>query len=210
MKKKDRYRTIILSDVHLGTPNCKVREVIHFLKRTRSERLILNGDIIDCWQLKKGSRWTKDHPKFVRLILKKMEKRDTEIIYLRGNHDDVLARFLPPLARNLPAGRGLRPGRTSTAATSCSTATSLTRSSRTWSSSPTSAISATSSSCRSTGFYNHYRTWRGKEYFSLSKAIKAKVKSAVSFISRFEEKIAALARSRDCRGVIVGHIHYSG
>ncbi|MEZ5276439.1 MAG: UDP-2,3-diacylglucosamine diphosphatase [Opitutaceae bacterium] len=206
MKKKDRYRTIILSDVHLGTPNCKVREVIHFLKRTRSDRLILNGDIIDCWQLKKGSQWTNDHTRFVRLILKKMERRDTEIIYLRGNHDDVLARFLPLSVGTFQLAEDY--------VLESTNGRYLVLHGDVFDSVIKNVVFLAHLGDLGYQFlmsinriYNHYRTWRGKDYFSLSKAIKAKVKSAVSFISRFEEKIAALARSRDCRGVIVGHIH---
>jgi UDP-2,3-diacylglucosamine pyrophosphatase LpxH len=56
-------------------------------------------------------------------------------------------------------------------------------------------------------FYNRWRAWRGKEYFSLSQAIKGKVKQAVSFISRFEEHIQTLASRRGCEGVMCGHIH---
>jgi len=55
--------------------------------------------------------------------------------------------------------------------------------------------------------YNRYRTWRGKEYFSLSKAIKARVKSAVSFVGKYEEQLQQLARKRECCGIICGHIH---
>jgi UDP-2,3-diacylglucosamine pyrophosphatase LpxH len=55
--------------------------------------------------------------------------------------------------------------------------------------------------------YNLWRAWRGLEYWSLSKAIKARVKSAVNHVSNFEEHIAALAKSRDCLGVMCGHIH---
>ena len=56
-------------------------------------------------------------------------------------------------------------------------------------------------------WYNKYRAWRGKEYYSLSKAIKAKVKAAVNFVSSFEEKITKLAQAKECTGVICGHIH---
>ena len=96
MKKPPReYRTIFISDVHLGTLYTNVKEAIHFLKNTRCQRLVLNGDIIDGWQLNRGSIWTKEHTKFIRHILKKIEKKNLEVIYLRGNHDDVLSRFLP-------------------------------------------------------------------------------------------------------------------
>jgi hypothetical protein len=94
-------RTVILSDVHLGTPDCKIEEVNHFLRHVRCERLILNGDIIDGWQLTRSGHWTKAHTRFVRIVLKKLEKRDTEVIYLRGNHDDILASFLPLDFENL-------------------------------------------------------------------------------------------------------------
>jgi UDP-2,3-diacylglucosamine pyrophosphatase LpxH len=55
--------------------------------------------------------------------------------------------------------------------------------------------------------YNAWRKWRGKEYWSLSKAIKARVKEAVNHISNFEDHIAELARQRGCVGVMCGHIH---
>jgi UDP-2,3-diacylglucosamine pyrophosphatase LpxH len=55
--------------------------------------------------------------------------------------------------------------------------------------------------------YNNYRAWRGKEYYSISKAVKARVKQAVSHVSHFEEHISDLAKSRDCTGVMCGHIH---
>jgi UDP-2,3-diacylglucosamine pyrophosphatase LpxH len=56
-------------------------------------------------------------------------------------------------------------------------------------------------------WYNHWREWRGLDYFSLSKSIKAKVKSAVCFVDRYEELLQNLARHRQCDGIICGHIH---
>ena len=99
--KKLRVRTVILSDVHLGASGSKVREVNHFLRHIRCATLILNGDIIDGWQLRRGGNWTKAHTRFVRIVLKKLEKRDTQVVYLRGNHDDILASFLPLDFENL-------------------------------------------------------------------------------------------------------------
>ena len=99
--QKLRVKTVILSDVHLGTAACRIAEVNHFLKHVRCEKLILNGDIIDGWQLRRSGSWTKAHSRFVRIVLKMLEKRDTQIVYLRGNHDDILARFLPLQFENL-------------------------------------------------------------------------------------------------------------
>src|SRR5471030_1275913 len=100
-RKHLRVRSVILSDVHLGTAECKVHEVNHFLRTVRCEKLILNGDIIDAWQLRRAGQWTKAHTRFIRIVLKKLEKRDTQVIYLRGNHDDILASFLPLDFENL-------------------------------------------------------------------------------------------------------------
>ena len=110
-------RTVILSDIHLGTPHSKAEEVTCFLKHVRCERLILNGDIIDGWRLRRDGTWTKAHTRFVRRVLTMIQKRDTEVVYLRGNHDDFIGRLVPMQFGNMrlvedcvldtPAGRYL-------------------------------------------------------------------------------------------------------
>ena len=72
--KNNEFHSIILSDIHLGTRDCKAEEVIAFLKATKCQKLILNGDIVDGWALKGGGKWLPMHTKLVRIILKKMEK----------------------------------------------------------------------------------------------------------------------------------------
>lgn len=207
MKKKVlRFRTIILSDVHLGTPDCKIREVNHFLKHTTSQKLILNGDIIDGWQLRRGAKWTNQHTRFVRNVLKKSEKGRTRVVYLRGNHDDILGRFLPVSFGNLEVvedhiheglnGRYL--------VLHGDIFDSVTKNFVILAHLGDVGYKFLMSLNR---FYNKYRAWRGKDYYSLSKVVKAKVKSAVSSISNFETQIAALAKSKNCIGAICGHIH---
>ncbi|MBI5691856.1 MAG: UDP-2,3-diacylglucosamine diphosphatase [Verrucomicrobia bacterium] len=206
MKNLLRVRTVILSDVHLGTRDCKIAEVNHFLRHVRCETLILNGDIIDGWQLRRSGSWTKAHTRFVRLVLKMLEKRDTEVVYLRGNHDDVLAAFLPLEFEGLqvredyvhesPAGRYL--------VLHGDIFDTVTRN-FVWLSHL--GDYGYGLLLRINRAYNCWRTWRGKEYWSLSKAIKARVKSAVNHISNFESHLAALAVKRGCSGVICGHIH---
>jgi UDP-2,3-diacylglucosamine pyrophosphatase LpxH len=205
-KQHLHLRTVVLSDVHLGTPDCKVRELNHFLRNVRCEKLILNGDIIDGWQLRRASHWTKAHTRFVRIVLKMLEKRDTRIIYIRGNHDDVLASFLPLEFENLQIvedhiHEGLRGRYFVLHGDVFDTITSS---------------FAFLSHLGDWGYhvllklnraYNVWRALRGKEYWSLSKAIKARVKSAVSHISKFEQHIAQLAHEHDCVGVMCGHIH---
>ncbi len=207
MKKPPRkYRTIFISDVHLGTQNCRVKEAIHFLKNTRCERLVLNGDIIDGWQLNHGSMWTKEHTKFIRHILKRIEKKKLDVVYLRGNHDDILSRFLPMKFGTLsivedfihesPSGRYL--------VLHGDVFDTITKNFVFLAHLGDWGYKFLMSLNR---WYNKYRAWRGKEYYSLSKSIKAKVKAAVNFVSSFEEKLTKLAEARGCTGVICGHIH---
>ncbi|MBI3884708.1 MAG: UDP-2,3-diacylglucosamine diphosphatase [Opitutae bacterium] len=201
-----QVRTVILSDVHLGTPDSKADEVCHFLKHVQCERLILNGDIVDGWRLKRGGSWAKSHTRFIRLVLKKIEKQNTQVIYLRGNHDDFLGRLLPMQFERLSFGEdfvldtaqgrylvlhgdvfdGVVKNLVLLAHVGDAGYALLLRLNR---------------------LYNLFRAWRGQGYFSLSQAVKARVKQAVSFISSFEDQLAALARDRGCRGVICGHIH---
>lgn len=200
------YETIFLSDIHLGTRDCKAEEVIRFLKATTCRKLVLNGDIVDGWALRSGGRWLPIHTKFVRTVLKKMEKQGTEVIYLRGNHDDILERFLPVCFGNLrivdeylhetPRGNYL--------VVHGDGFDSVTTSHR-WV-----AIAGAKGYELLLGvnrLYNRWRALRGKEYYSLSKRIKARVKSAVSFVDRYEDQLKELAAVRGCCGIICGHIH---
>jgi UDP-2,3-diacylglucosamine pyrophosphatase LpxH len=203
---KLNVRTVIISDVHLGTPDSKVREVNHFLRHVRCAKLILNGDIIDGWQLQRGGTWTKAHTRFIRIVLKKLEKRDTEVIYLRGNHDDVLASFLPLAFENLqivedyvhesPRGNYL--------VLHGDVFDTITKNFVFLAHLGDWGYRALLGLNR---LYNGWRKLRGKEYWSLSKAIKARVKRAVSHISQFETHISELAERRGCVGVMCGHIH---
>lgn len=192
--------------MHLGTVDCKIDEVNHFLKHTHCDKLVLNGDIIDGWSLARRGGWTEQHTRFIRLALKKLEKHNTEVIYLRGNHDDILTRFLPLAFGKLQIVNehihtGVR-GRYLVVHGDGFDAITMNHQ---WL-----AVLGDigyQSLLRINRTYNKYRAWRGKEYFSLSKAIKARVKSAVNFIGKYEEQLQNFARKRDCSGIICGHIH---
>ncbi len=206
MKNLLRVRTVILSDVHLGTRDCKIKEVNHFLRHVRCQKLILNGDIIDGWQLQRSGNWTKAHTRFVRIVLKMLEKRNTEVIYLRGNHDDILSSFLPLEFEGLQVveehtHEGLNGPYLVLHGDVFDTVTK----NFVWLAHL--GDYGYTMLLRLNRIYNAWRAWRGKGYWSLSRAIKARVKSAVNHISKFEDHITALAQKRGCSGVICGHIH---
>lgn len=204
---KVHFRTLVLSDLHLGTKDAQARALLDVLRGVRCEKLILNGDIIDLWSLQRKNHWAPAHTAVVRRILKMAEKDGTRIVYLRGNHDDFIGRLLPLGLDRMElaeehihhAGDGRR--YLCIHGDAFDTITVKMR----WL-----AVLGDISYQFLLGlnrFYNQWRRWRGKEYFSLSQAIKGKVKSAVSFISRFEDHLHHLAARRGCEGVMCGHIH---
>lgn len=201
-------RTVFLSDLHLGTADCKADECRRFLKHIRAEKIVLVGDIVDAWALSRGSRWRKRHTRFVRTLLKKMEQEDVEVLYLRGNHDDVLERFLPFSLGRLNIAREHVHRAADGSRYLCVHGD---------------GFDAISTNHRwlavlgSLGYdvllminrlYNKCRAWRGREYYSVSRAIKGRVKSAVNFIGKYEEQLRNLAVKRQCEGIIAGHVHH--
>lgn len=204
---KVHFRTLVLSDLHLGTRDAQARALLDVLRGIRCDKLILNGDIIDLWSLQRKNHWAPAHTAVVRRILKMAEKDGTRIVYLRGNHDDFIGRLLPLGLDRMElaeehihhAGDGRR--YLCIHGDAFDTITAKMR----WL-----AVLGDISYQFLLGlnrFYNQWRRWRGKEYFSLSQAIKGRVKSAVSFISSFEEHLRHLAERRGCEGVMCGHIH---
>jgi UDP-2,3-diacylglucosamine pyrophosphatase LpxH len=201
------YKTIVLSDVHLGTTGSKAKELVNFLKMHSCDKLILNGDIIDGWQLKKYGIWKKKHTKFIRVVMRMMEDHNTQVIYTRGNHDDFLDSFIPlALGKNFTLQRDyihVSHGRRFLVTHGDifdSVTTNLKWLSKLGDIGYTLLLGINK-------VYNQYRNYRGLPYYSLSAKIKAKVKSAVSYISDYETQLVALAKDRDCAGVICGHIH---
>ncbi len=206
MKTKLRIKTLIMSDIHLGMIDSKAVQAAHMLRHCECEQIILNGDIVDAWALKSGARWTPEHTHFVRTVLKKMEKEGTEVIYLRGNHDDILERFLPVKIAGLtlkdehihktPHGDYLVVHGDGFDHVTVN---------HVW----LAKVGAVGYNVllRVNRLYNKWRIWRGKEGFSLSRWVKGKVKQAVGFVGRYEEQLQNLARWKNCRGIICGHIH---
>ena len=107
-----RYRTLWISDLHLGTPGCQASALLDFLKHTECETLYLVGDIIDGWQLRRQWYWPQSHNDVVQKLLRKARK-GTRVIFIPGNHDEFARKYLEPqLRRHRGGGRlGARDGR---------------------------------------------------------------------------------------------------
>ncbi len=203
---KYHCRSIFLSDTHLGARGCRAAELARFLKKVRCENLYLVGDIIDMWRLKNRWYWPAEHNDVVRRILK-LAKKGTRVTFIPGNHDEAARQY-----RNHRFG-GVRVVLQAEHLTADGRRFLVTHGDQfdlvvqhsRWLSMLGSA--SYEMLVRVNHHYNRLRALMGQPYYSLSHAIKLKVKRACTFVSRFEETLIEEAVQRKCDGVICGHIH---
>jgi UDP-2,3-diacylglucosamine pyrophosphatase LpxH len=204
---RKHLRTIIISDIHLGTAGAKAREVVHFLLQHTCDTLVLNGDVIDAWELKKYGKWKVKHTRFFKVVLKMMEENDTKVIYLHGNHDDFIDTFIPLQIGNLSMqmdyhlqsanGKNYHIvhgdifDNVTTNFRWLAQIGSLAYTFSLW-----------LNKC-----FNFLVSWFGIKPLSISKYLKGKVKSFFSPNKSYENKLVKLAKEKNCEGIICGHTH---
>jgi UDP-2,3-diacylglucosamine pyrophosphatase LpxH len=201
-----RYRTVFISDVHLGFRGCRADEVYAFLKNLECERLYLVGDIVDLWALKGRGYWPVSHNQVVRRILK-LAKKGTHVVYVPGNHDDALRQYLGldlGGVRLLPQAVHVTADNRSLLVTHGDEYDLVVQHSR-W----LSALGgwAYDRLVRLNRAVNAVRGVFGLRRWSFSNAIKQKVKSACTFMSDYEQHLLNEAHRRGLDGVVCGHIH---
>ena len=205
-----KFRTIWISDVHLGTPGCKAEHLVDFLKHTECENLYLVGDIIDGWKLRSTWFWPQEHTNVVRKVLTKA-KRGTKIWYITGNHDEFLRKFV---GFSLAIGnlRVVNEHVHTTAdgrrllVTHGDAFDVITRYHRWIALIGDTAYDLT---MRANHRFNQARRLLGMRYWSLSAFAKNSVKNAVNIVSEFEVSVAHECRRRGLDGVVCGHIHHA-
>lgn len=201
-----RYRTIFISDVHLGTRRAQAAMLLEFLRNTESSTLYIVGDFIDNWALRKEWHWDQTYNDVIQKILRKARK-GTRVIYIPGNHDEQFRDFA-----------GLRFGRVAVLEESVHVGADGRRYLVLHGDKFDGVIayakwlahlgdSAYEAAIRLNALFNRLRRMFGLPYWSLSAYLKRKVKRAVEFVSNFETAVVREARSRGCQGVICGHIH---
>lgn len=203
------YRTIWISDLHIGSTQCQSDVLLDFLKYNDSEKLYLVGDIIDFWSLSKKMYWTTEHNTIIQKLLRKA-RQGTEIIYVPGNHDenvrdyesyvfgDIVVkvsdihtttqgkRFLIVHGDEYDAVARHHKWLAKIGSVGYDWLISLNR------------------------FWRLFRRLFGiQSQFSLAAYIKFKVKNAVQFISDYEETIVQTLKNENLDGVICGHIHHA-
>jgi UDP-2,3-diacylglucosamine pyrophosphatase LpxH len=200
------YRTIWISDIHLGTRGCKADFLLDFLRHTESETLYLVGDIIDGWRLRRSWYWTQSHNDVVQKILRKARK-GTKVIYVPGNHDEWLRDYTQlqmggvelqdEVIHVTSDGRKLLVlhGDAFDGVVRYAKWLALLGD---W---------AYTVVLQLNHYYNVGRRRLGYPYWSLSAYLKSRVKNAVEFVSNFADAIADEAKKRGVDGIVCGHIH---
>ncbi|WP_334189529.1 UDP-2,3-diacylglucosamine diphosphatase [Noviherbaspirillum sp.] len=205
-KEVKRFRTIWISDIHLGTTGCQAARLLEFLQATESDTLYLVGDIIDGWQLKRRWYWDQTHNNVVQNVLKKA-KKGTEVIFVPGNHDEAVRQFIDldfggikirdELIHVTAQGKRMLVlhGDRFDGVIACAKWLAYV------------GDSLYTMILKFNQVFNNWRARAGLPYWSLSQYLKLKVKNAVSYITSFEDALAAEARKKGVDGVICGHIH---
>jgi UDP-2,3-diacylglucosamine pyrophosphatase LpxH len=203
-----KYRSIFISDVHLGFRGCQADYVLDFLKSTHCKQLYLVGDILDLWAMQNGVYWPESHNAVVRELLDKA-RTGTQVIYLPGNHDEMLRAHLGTdfghVAVRDEAIHTTADGRRLLVLHG-DRFDSVVQNGR-WLAKLGSR--AYDNLLALNGCVSRVRRLLGLRYWSLAAYLKHKVKNAVSYIGSYERAVATEAERRGVDGLICGHIHHA-
>ena len=203
-----RFRTLFISDVHLGARGCQAELLLDFLRHHDADTIYLVGDIVDGWQLRSSWYWPQAHNDVVQKLLRKV-RNGVRLIYIPGNHDEFLRDYLGTHFGGIEVakqalhvgGDGKRylvvHGDLFDVVIKHARWLALI------------GGNAYDLAIRLNTVCNAIRRLFGLTYWSLSQWAKLKVKNAVNFIGEFETVLAAEARRHAADGVICGHIHHA-
>ena len=205
-EKGQRFRTIFISDIHLGTPGCQALALMDFLRTHPSDTLYLVGDIIDGWQLRRRWYWPQAHNDVVQKLLRRVRK-GCRVIYVPGNHDEFARDFIGHHFGGIEVvqeavhvtadGRSLWiiHGDYFDAVVQCAKWLAYL------------GDNLYEFTLRMNRHLNSLRGRLGLPYWSLSAYLKQKVKTALNYVTDFEEAVANEAKKRGHDGALCGHIH---
>jgi UDP-2,3-diacylglucosamine pyrophosphatase LpxH len=207
--QKIRLRSVFVSDVHLGSRDCRAAELLRFLESIEADYLFLVGDIIDFWSLRRSFYWPEEHNEVLRAILS-MAREGTKVIYVPGNHDENIREFCGSLFGNVSIRRRyvhstadgreflVLHGDEFDSAVKCSR----------W----LARFGATAYEIMmhvNRGL-NRCRRACGLPHWSLAAYLKLRLANALRYVEAFEKAAAQAALSRHLDGVVCGHIHRPG
>ncbi|HUA76522.1 MAG TPA: UDP-2,3-diacylglucosamine diphosphatase [Acetobacteraceae bacterium] len=204
------YRSVFISDAHLGARGCHARDLAAFLRGMSCRHLFLVGDMIDGWRLRRSWYWDAHHDAVLRLILSHA-RSGAEVTYIPGNHDEMFRAWLP-LGLEVAGVRLVAEAEHVTAdgkrllVMHGDAFDSVVRYAKFLALLGDHAYEVALVLNR---WLNAVRVRFGYPYWSLSAWLKRQVKEAVKAIDRFETALAGEARRRGFDGVVCGHIHHA-
>ena len=187
-------KTLIISDLHIGSKGCKTEEILELLKDESFERYILVGDIIDGWLFKKYKKFSYQHARVIRRLLKLSKNKD--IIWISGNHDEFLRKYTPIELGNIKVvDEFIEDGVWYCHGDKYDGIVKMR-----W-------LGMLGSIGYDLAIVIDRFLKRFNKKTSLSKFLKDNVKAAVSFLVDFENEMVRQAKKRKCHTVVCGHIH---
>ena len=202
------YRTLFISDVHLGSKGCQARLLLDFLKHNRADTIYLVGDIIDGWRLKKNWYWPQEHNDVVQKILRTCRK-GTKVVYLPGNHDEFLRNYLGMQFGDVEVEDQIIHETADKRRFLVIHGDQFDVVVRHHKWLAVLGDGAYVFAIKANTILNKIRRKLGLSYWSLSAWAKMKVKSAVNFVGEFEKALCVEAERNNVDGVICGHIHHA-
>lgn len=207
MINSPHFKSVFISDTHLGNKDCKAEFLLHFLNSVTFDKLYLVGDIVDMWAMSKQFRWPQAHNAVLHKIVELSHNKSKQIIYLPGNHDEPLQKY-----------SGLNFGRIEIHREYVHT-TALGKKYLVLHGDqfdPEVRLGKFHAWIGDKGYdlllflnreLNRVRRWYKKDYWSLSGYLKKRVKGANEAIERFKNASTKRAKALGLDGVICGHIH---
>ena len=202
----NQYRSIFISDVHLGSYGCQAEKLLNFLQNTTCDQLFLVGDIIDGWQMRGRVYWPESHERVMKQLLE-MAKSGTKVRYITGNHDEFLRNYgaLQFDTIEIVDEYRLRNKDGSEFLVIHGDQYDVITKYARWIS--TLGDVGYNLLLRINVIINKVRSLLGYDYWSFSKWVKDSVKQAVSYVGDFEATVASVCNQRGYAGIICGHIH---
>jgi UDP-2,3-diacylglucosamine pyrophosphatase LpxH len=201
------YRTLFLSDIHLGTKACQAEALLDFLRQFDADTIYLVGDVVDFWRIKRAPHWPQAHNDVIQKLLRKVRK-GSQLIFIPGNHDEALRSYCGQQFGGVAFKRNdiheTADGRRFLVMHGDEFDVVIRYVKWLALLGDWAYVSALSVN---TAFNKARRTF-GMSYWSLSSYLKHKVKKAVNYIGDFENALIGEARRQNADGVICGHIHH--
>jgi len=208
MATERSFKTLFISDIHLGSKPAKAEFLIDFLRWHEAETIFLVGDIVDGWRLRRAWHWPQAHNDVVQKLLRKARK-GTRVVYVAGNHDEFLRSFQGEhFGGVVVCDRAIHEGADGRRylVIHGDQFDGIVNNVRWLAYLGDRAYDAAILINRAVAFFRHRL---GMSYWSFSSWAKGRVKHAVNFISAFQDVVAEEARRHEVDGIICGHIHHA-